>query len=450
MIHASTRILSAVLLAGLLAGTSVAHAAGETDGEQISEAARKLIAVKVTGTTRFSQEDILAASGLQLGVIAGDEDFKKAARRLGDSGAFSDVGYSFSYSGAGTKLEFQVVEADKFLPAHFEDFVWFSEEDMRKRLKQHVPLFHGELPNSGRLRDEVSDVLQAMLVEVGVPGIVNYTRFSPTGGPAESVVYSVANVIIRVRNVEFTGAGEGELAQLQSAAQRLPDRQYSRTRFSALVEKQFLPVFHAKGYLKASFGPPQPSVVKEPLEEGAGLPKNLTLVDIKLEAHPGQQYKLSRLEWAGNKAIPTETLQPMVRARVGEPANTVQLANNLGSVKTLYGSKGYVAASIKTEADFDDAASTVALRVNINEDSVYHMGDLEFRGVDNSLTAKLRSLWKIRAGEVYDATYINDFLPEARHMLPATLDWESSPHVTANVRDKTVDVDIIYSAKAPK
>jgi len=66
------------------------------------------------------------------------------------------------------------------------------------------------------------------------------------------------------------------------------------------------------------------------------------------------------------------------------------------------------------------------------------------------VTARLRDAWKIRAGEVYDATYINDYLHQARRMLTATLDWESSVHVTANVKDKTVDVDIIYSAKAPK
>ena len=69
---------------------------------------------------------------------------------------------------------------------------------------------------------------------------------------------------------------------------------------------------------------------------------------------------------------------------------------------------------------------------------------------DNSLTAKLRNAWKIRPGEVYNAAYLSEYLPSAQKLLPPTLDWEVSPHVTANVRDKTVDVDLIYSAKAPK
>jgi len=41
-------------------------------------------------------------------------------------------------------------------------------------------------------------------------------------------------------------------------------------------------------------------------------------------------------------------------------------------------------------------------------------------------------------------------LPEAHKLLAANLDWEVTPHVTANIREKSVDVDLIYSVKAPK
>jgi hypothetical protein len=76
------------------------------------------------------------------------------------------------------------------------------------------------------------------------------------------------------------------------------------------------------------------------------------------------------------------------------------------------------------------------------------MGELEFRGLDNSLTAKLRNAWKIRPGEVYDSTYLSEYLPAAQKLLPRNFDWDVSSHVTANQRDKTVDVDLIYSVKA--
>src|SRR5271155_852803 len=58
----------------------------------------KLIAVKVTGSKLFTQEEVAVASGLPVGTIAHEDDFKKAARQLGESGAFSDVSFTYTYS----------------------------------------------------------------------------------------------------------------------------------------------------------------------------------------------------------------------------------------------------------------------------------------------------------------------------------------------------------------
>ena len=102
------------------------HSAGSRAS---SVSAYKLIALKVTGTGRYTDKEILAASGLQLGQSAADGDFKEAVKRLGDSGLFTNVVYTYSSSSAGTKLELQVtdIESAKLVPAHFENFVWFTD-----------------------------------------------------------------------------------------------------------------------------------------------------------------------------------------------------------------------------------------------------------------------------------------------------------------------------------
>lgn len=417
---------------------------------QMPASARQLIAIKVIGSKRFPEEAIAAATGLQMGVAVNDDDFKKAARRLGDTGVFTDIAYTYSYSSAGTKLELHVTDAGKFVPARFEDFVWFSDTELRKRIKEHAPLFDGELPLFGRLADEVSDVLQAMLVENSIPGHVEYRRAGKEDGPVESINYHVTDVLIRVRNIEFTGAAAAEVPALEAAAERLPDHEYSRSRLNLLVQRQLLPVYYARGYLKAEFGEPQPKIVKQPAAETDDGPRNQTVVDVTFAVTPGRQYKLKSLVWSGNREFPTETLQKMVRAEPGQPANTVRLADNLKDVQELYGSRGFITTSIKPDAAFDDGAGTVEIRLDVKEGYVYHMGELEFRGLDNSLMAKLRNAWKIRPGDVYDSTYLSEYLAAAQKLLPPALDWEVASHVTANVRDKTVDVDLIYSVKAPK
>jgi outer membrane protein insertion porin family len=409
----------------------------------------KLIAVKVTGTKRFTQEEVAAASGLPVGTIAHEDDFRKAARQLGESGAFGNIAFTFSYSSAGTKLEFQVTDADKFVPARFTDFVWFTDEELRQKVHQRIPLFNGELPATGRLTVEVSDVLQAFLVEKGIPGHVEYLPKTDKSEHLQAIDYTVAGVSIRIRQLRFPGAGAGELTALQTAGERLADREYSREFLNSFIERAVLPIYHERGFLKAACAPAQPTVVKSSDAHSSDSPQ-ATFVDVAFQVTPGMQYKLSQMDWSGNKEFPTGTLQPLIHAKAGQPANTVQLEDDLKSIRELYESRGYILASAKIDAQFDDAAGTVALHLAVDEGSVYRMGELEFRGIDNNLTARLRAAWKIRPGDVYDATYLKQFLPQARKLLPAGLDWEVDPHVTAITRDKTVDVDLQYTAKAPQ
>jgi len=409
----------------------------------------KLIAVKVTGSKRFTSDEIATASGLPVGTVAHEEDFKKAARQLGESGAFSNVAYTYSYSSTGTKLEFQVTDADKFVPARFTDFVWFTDEALLQKVHERVPLFKGDLPANGRLPDQVSDILQALLVENGIPGHVEYLRHNNKTEQLESIDYNVAGVSIRIHHAEFPGAGEDELPLLQTAAEKLTDLEYSREFMANFIEHSILPIFRERGYLKASCATPQPNVVKPAPSEPSDNRTKPTFVDVTFPLTPGLRYKLTRWDWSGNKAIPSETLEPFFHAKAGQTANTVLLDKDLRAVQELYGSRGYVLATIKGVAEFDNDSGTVAFHLVVNEGDIFHMGELEFRGIDNNLTARLRSAWRIHPGDVYDVTYLKEFLPIAQKLLPPTLDWEVSSHVTAIIGTKTVDVDLQYTAKAP-
>ena len=276
-------------------------------------------------------------------------------------------------------------------------------------------------PLSGRMADEVSDVLQAMLVENAIPGHVNYVRGGKPDGPVESIDYSVSDVLIRVQSLQFTGISDAERPALEAAAQRFSGREYSRSRLDAFVQRELLPVFYARGYLKAACGEPQPKVVRTPAadtpetEDG---PRHQTIVDVGFAVTPGEQYKVKSVAWSGNREFSTEALAKLVHLETGQPANTIRLADDLKSVQKLYGSRGFITAAIKGKAEFDDAAATIDMVLEVKEGFVYHMGELEFRGLDNSLTAKLRGAWKIRPGEVFDSTYLDEYLPEAHKLLP--------------------------------
>ncbi len=96
---ATSRLLLLLFLAGipapgLRASVALQSTSSQTPISKMPDAARQLIAIKVTGSKRFPEAAIAAATGLQMGTAVTDDDFKKAARRLGDTGVFTDIAYT--------------------------------------------------------------------------------------------------------------------------------------------------------------------------------------------------------------------------------------------------------------------------------------------------------------------------------------------------------------------
>jgi outer membrane protein assembly factor BamA len=407
--------------------------------------ADKLIALKVTGTKCYNDQEILAASGLQLGQSVADGDFKEAARRLGDSGLFSDVVYSYTSSDAGVKLELQLADTDmsKLVPAHFDNFVWFSDDELRAALQRRVPLFKQLLPIAGNLPGRVSEALQALFTEKQIAARVDYLREGDeSGGTLHAIDYHVEEVNIRIRGVEFPGASAEQTAALTTAARRVLGAEYGRSSLAAIAKFDLLPVYLQRGYLKAAFGPSGARVVVQPPPAADAQGPAEVQVDAIVPVVPGKVYSTSGVEWKGNSAIATSEVAPLLHLATGQPADAVRLLRDIDSVGKLYRSRGYMAVQIKPTAQFDDEKGNVHYDVNVVEGDLYKMGELEITGLDTQAKARMLSAWTLREGQPYNADYPKKFLGDTEHLLPRGVQWSVSVHETPDAKDKTVDVEI--------
>lgn len=398
---------------------------------------QKLISITVRGTQRFTSEEIIAASGLQIGTPVTEQDFQNAVAHLGDSGLFSNVAYRYSFSAAGTKLEFQLADTASLVPVRFEDFVWFSDQELIEKLHEQLPLFKGQAPAKGSLADRISDILQALLLKHCASGVVDYLRDGKDNGPVEALVFRANNVHIRVHGLDFPGASPADLPALNAALAPLLDNTYGRSDISRYVELHVRPIYLERGFVKASLADPQPKIVHESEDE--------TLVDVILAIEPGRQYKLSRIEWSGNKAFPADKLLSLVPLLPGEPVNAIQLKLGLEKVRKLYGTLGYMAARVDSEPDFDDAAGTVGYRLKVSEGEVYRMGDLDIRGVDSRTADRLAQTWNLRRGDAYNQSYPQRFADRSLKLLTSNVKWSVGVEEAVNDQDKTVDVTLRYT-----
>jgi outer membrane protein insertion porin family len=420
--------------------TTAAKAPGDPD---------KLIALKVTGTTRYTDQEILAASGLQFGRPATDADFKEAVQSLGNSGLFKAVSYTYSSSDRGVKLELQVADADKtkLVPAHFENFVWFSDDELLAQLRPRVPLFKLLLPLTGNLSDRVTEALQAILTEKHLPGRVSFLREGDLGGGAlHGINYQVEEIDIRIHDVAFPGASPEQAALLTAAAHHLIGAVYGRTAVTATANFDLLPVYLQRGFLKASFGAVSARVLPQPASADQQAPTELE-VDAILPVAPGKVYAISTVDWKGNSVLSTAELAPLIHLQPGQPADAVRLATDIETLRKLYRSRGYMTARIASNAELNDEKSTVHYDLNISEGDLYKMGELEILGLDTQSTAHMRAAWTLREGEPYNAEYLKKYLRETGPLLPSGLDWAVTTHETPDAKDKTVDVEIRFKQR---
>lgn len=404
--------------------------------------ASKLVAVKVTGTVRYTEKEIVAASGLELGRNAGESDFKEAVGRLGNTGLFGNVSYSYSYSPAGTKLELQLVDTEqsKLLPGHYENFVWFTDAELTSEIQRWVPLFKQLLPLSGTLPDQVSEALQAILGARHLPGRVNYMRESVQGAEElTGIAYKVEDVGFYIHDVEFPGAGPDQLPPLKVAARKLRGAEYVRSSLALVAKVDYLPVFLQRGYLKAAFAQPDARVVTQTSTE--------VQVDAIFPVTPGRIYSASGVAWKGTAVLPAEHLQSFLHLPIGQPADAVRLAADLENVQNVYHTRGYMAVRIQAEPRFDDATSTVHYDLSVTEGDLFQMGELEIVGLDSQARARLENAWTLREGQPYNSDYPKEFLKNAFRLLPHDEQWTADIGEAVDAKDKTVDVTLRFTAR---
>jgi len=398
-----------------------------------------LLSVKVTGSKRYASGEIAAATGLQPGQTVSKSDFELATEHLGESGAFSSVSYSFEYSGEGAKLELQVSDSNPFVPAYFDNFVWFSNQELLADLRSRVPLFQGQLPSEGKLADQVSDALQTMLVERNVQGRVNYLRNGPDNGPLESFLYSVDGPTIRIRNLEFKGADPKDVPLLQAAGAQLQGQDYLRSTITGEADKNLAPIYVAQGFLKASFADYDAKVVQQSDQE--------TDVDVTFTVNPGRQYKVKEIHLSGSNVLPAEQLRALLHQQLGQPANAIQLVRDTEAMKKLYGTHGYMAASIQVTPTMDEAASTVSYQLQVNEGDLYHMGELDFQDLDRHDRERVAAKWSLAKGDPYDSGYPKRFVNQILKEVLTTGEFNVSIRELPDPADKSVDVSIKFERK---
>ena len=326
----------------------------------------------------------------------------------------------------GVEADFQVKDAEKYLPAVFENFVWFSDQDLREALHQAVPLFKGDIPNSGTMSDDVSAALRKFLASKGLPSEDFLHHVGDLWRARTAYKFRVADANLKVRDVVLLGVARMAPDQLAKAVAPLKGTDYLRSDVAVVLEKNLTPIYQQRGYLKFAI-----TEIKPKVDEKSQVTVEATLSE-------GEQYRLAGLSWSGNTLISSDELTKHITLKTGSPVDALQLDRDLAQVRKLYGKFGREAVSIKPVPAF--ANDTVSYAFQVTEGDLYRMGKLEIQGVEPEQAHKLEQIWKLAEGQPYDATYVHQFIADTVVKVPGhKWAWKmfeqiDDPQKTVNVR----------------
>ncbi|MBV9923555.1 MAG: hypothetical protein JOZ96_00835 [Acidobacteria bacterium] len=388
--------LALALLAACLLCAATARAQ-----QQQPQQSLKLERVEFKGLERVKEDEALGKSGLTVGQTVSIDDVEAAANRLLESGLFNNLSYKIKGTTDKAVLTFEVIERKWTMPVAFDNFVWFTDDELNAAVRRKLPAFDGTAPEAGGVTEQIRQALADLLKERNIEGTVQYDLSENPADKKISHLYSVKGPGLRVCKIAYAGARAVPEEQLVTKSGGIFDNDYSRAYTSGFVESNLLPLYQERGYLRAAFSPPK--AVPEASPECKGVAVSLTVDE-------GSIYVWDKATWDGAEGLTAQELDAALGMKQREIANTVKIAKGLGNVRKAYGRKGYIAASVKPETEFDDGTRSVTFHFHVTEGPQYRMGELVITGLGEAETNNLRGRWRLLSKEVYDEGYVDEFV----------------------------------------
>lgn len=409
---------------------------------------RRIAKIEIEGLARLSADEVIATSGLKTGAPFSPDELDAAGQRLVDSGLFAKVGYRTSSKGNLVTVVFLVEEAKGGQsPVVFDNFVWFTNDELNAAIRREVPSFTGTASDVGRMTDDIKRALQNLLKEHHLDGLVEYApELAGLNSSRQEHVFNVSGVPIPICKLHFPGAKNVPEEKLVKSSTQLTDADYSQKSAIAFSTYTLFPLYREVGQLRAKFGQPVPKF------EGAANCKGG--VDLSIPVEEGPIYLWERAEWSGNATLSPSDLDAALGMKQGEIANGIKFDIGLNEISKRYGRTGHLDVGFGAQPEFDENENRVTYKITVKEGPQYRMGKLTIKGLSEAESEAMEQSWKLKAAEVFDTSYFDRFFKtDARAEMQRIFlarqaqgkgPPQARPEVVPNRHTLTVDVTIEF------
>ena len=387
-----TRVIFAFLLLIIAGG-----------GGHAQQSDRRIARIEVEGLQRLKPAEVIESTKLKPGAAFSVTEVDEAGQRLMDTGLFTKVGYKTITTGNNVTVIFQLEETKSTQsPVLFDNLVWFTNEELYIAIKRDVPSFNGLAPDTGTMTDAIKQALQKLLDEKQIKGTIEYSAWQTgVNSGKQEHVFSVTGVPIPICKITFPGSKNVPEETLAKSSKELLHADYSYKSAIAFGTFILYPLYREVGQWRAKFG--VPTVKLDKVDECVG-------VSLSIPVDEGPIYLWDKAEWIGNEAMSEAALDDTLGFRPGEILKASKFDKGMIALRRAYGRIGRLNATANPLPTFDDAAARASFKIEIKEGPRYTMGTLSTKGLDEESAQMIQDGWKLRRSEVFDASYIDQFI----------------------------------------
>ena len=397
---AASIVLAVISLTAAIPGEVRASARGVPQAAR--QATFQLATVTVNGSKRFTKDDVVRLSGLKVGESITTPALDGAASRLAGTGLFASVNYRYTTAGGKLDVVFELPDQAWTDLVVFDNFVWFTDQELTAAVRQAVPSFDGTLPSNQEVVAFVSQTLQPLLDARGIRAQVAGQGRVNTVTKRKQHLFRVTgtdnSLNLKMCAFRFEGTAGVSDADLVKAAQSVIGTDYSRAFVDDLANGTLRQEYRHRGYWAAAL-----------TSQGAALDQGCRGVTVTLNVMEGAVYTWDHAQWVGVAALQAADLDSALGMKPGEVVDVIRLDAGMRSVHAAYDRRGYLRQGAAYTPVLDEASHRATFRIEVTEYEQFHMGTLAFPDLPEADAARLMKKWTIKAGDVFDGSYPSRF-----------------------------------------
>jgi outer membrane protein insertion porin family len=172
--------------------------------------------------------------------------------------------------------------------------------------------------------------------------------------------------------------------------------------------------YFSHGYLEVKVGEPEISFDKPRRRsrdrfyeflKGWGWNKNEIAITIPISE--GAQYRIGKMAFQGNTAVPEETLRFSLASREGEVFSSEYIRADMMKITHQFGEKGYAFASVSPLTDLNREKQTVDLTWDVEEGNRVYIGEINITGNVRTRDNVIRREIRFHEGDQYNIAKID-------------------------------------------